>query len=351
MTQSDLPPPARLDGARILMTAPHFFGYDREIVAELERRGAHVDYVPDRPFDAPLLKAAARFSRAAVLRHTRKVWRSALEGFGDVQYDYVLIINGQTLPEDILADLRARQKGAAFLFYIWDSLENRGSALKLLKYFDRTSSFEIDAAHANGMRFRPLFFAPSFALSAADEAPEIRHDISFLGTAHSDRYAIVKSIDARLPADIRRRWFLYLQARWVLSAYRITNPGFRGADADDFSFEPMGREDAKAIFWASRTILDIEHPRQKGLTIRTFETLGARRKLVTTNAEIRRYAFYDPELVQVIDRAAPVVDPGFLATPAPELDADLYQRYSVAGFVDELFDPVDRSASHLREAA
>ena len=47
------------------------------------------------------------------------------------------------------------------------------------------------------------------------------------------------------------------------------------------------------IFSDSRCILDAPQAGQVGLTIRTIECLGAKRKLVTTNSDIKNYDFYN----------------------------------------------------------
>lgn len=342
----DNPPPrADLAGQRVLFSAPRFFGYEREIAAELHRRGAQVDFLADRPFDSPLLHAAARFSRRAVLLHTEREYRRSLAGFAAGDYDHVLIVNGQTMPRRLLAEIRRDNPRARFTLYMWDSLANRRDALGLLDLFDRAFSFDPDAARQHSMRFRPLFFAPAY--EAPDEPQAIAHDLSFIGTAHTDRYAVVSRLDAALDPKVRRFWYLYLQARWVWLAYRVTNPAFRGAPLADFRFTPLPRAEGARAFWQSRAILDIEHPRQTGLTIRTFETLGAGRKLVTTNAGIRDYAFHDPARVRVIDRKAPQVDAEFLLDDAPPLDAAVRQRYSLAGWLDEVLAEADHSGDHL----
>jgi hypothetical protein len=338
-------PPADLNGARILLTAPRFFGYDQEIRSELERRGAHVDFFADRPFDSALMHAAARFSRRAVLARTEKRYRALLSQFDDAPYDYVFVLNGQTLPPRLLAQLRDDHPAATFLFYIWDAIANRPGAPALLPFFDRTYSFEPEAAVEHGMRFRPLFFAPRFG---RDRQAQDRYDISFVGTAHTDRYRVLQAVDRALSPDTRRFWYLYLQARWVLEAYRLTNPAFRGARARDFRFDTLGPEEGAQVFWESRCMLDIEHPAQTGLTIRTFETIGAGKKLVTTNRNLLRYAFHDPARFAVIDRAQPDIPDRFLQSDTPPMAQTMLNRYSVAGWIDEIFDPGDHSARHLR---
>lgn len=348
--QDYLPPVADLDGKTILLSAPKFFGYEVEIAEELRRRGAKVDFLADRPFRSPMMHLLARFWRSLILFLTDRYYRKQLKTFGTSQYDYILVVNGQTLSHRFLGEVKAAHPSATFLFYLWDSLENRASALLLLPLFDRASCFEPDAAKRHGLRFRPLFYCPAFdRRRSGDKEEESKYEISFLGTAHTDRYAIVSRLDRQLPSNIPRFWFLYLQAKWVLFAYRLLNSGFRGARQSDFSFSSMDRATSSKIFWQSKAILDIEHPRQVGLTMRTFETLGARKKLVTTNAGIASYAFHDPRNVCVIDRANPLVPTAFLETAQAPISEATLARYSLAGWVDEIFAEEDFSSVHLKE--
>lgn len=337
-----------LAGARILLIAPRFFGYDEAIAAELRRQGAHVVSLPDRPLLSPWYHAAARFAPGPISRATERLYRRRLKDLGPEPYDRVLVVNGQTVTPRLIRDLRQAHPAADFVYYLWDSLANRPGALALAALFDRAYTFEPKTAMQHGLRFRPLFFDGS---SAQPDMIESEFDISFIGTAHTDRHVVIERLDAALAPGVRRLWYLYIPARWVLAAYRLTNAHFRRARAGRFRFAPLPRAESQRIFERSRAILDIEHAKQIGLTIRTFETLGAGKKLVTTNPAIVDYAFYDPEVIAVIDRRSPQIPPRFLDSDATPLPAAVRARYSIAGWIEELFARDDRSASHLKAGA
>ena len=216
----------------------------------------------------------------------------------------MIVLNGQTVSPRLLDELRNTHPRARFTFYTWDSLANRPHSLDLAARFDRAFTFEPPPPKRTDCAFGRLFFDDHVGTV---EPQPIIYDIAFVGTAHTDRHRVIERLDAALAPDIRRFWFVFLQARWVLAAYRLTNPHFRGARAETFTFAPLLRAESQRVFETSRAILDIEHARQTGLTIRTLEVLGAGKKLVTTNAAIRDYAFYDPARIQVIDRARPEV--------------------------------------------
>lgn len=324
-----------LRGKSVLYVAPKFFGYDQDILEELERRGAAIDFLYDRPFDSPAMVALTRFARPAVMPAVDRHYLAELKRFGRTSYDLVFVVNGQTLSSEFLKTLKTNYATAQFVLYMWDSMANRPSAVRNTSFFDRVLTFDRRDAAAYDMTFRPLFYSRGF-----DTPPGgvFQYDISFIGTAHSDRAKIVSDIDRFLPADARRFWYLYLQARWVFAAYKLTNPTFRSTKISQVSFQPMAKKTVQAVMAGSRAILDIEHPRQIGLTMRTFETLGASKKLVTTNREVESYDFFDAANICVVSREDAVIAKGFLEADYQPLAASLRHKYSLAGWVDEILE-------------
>jgi hypothetical protein len=331
--------PLDLADMHILVQAPPFFGYDEVIANALRKRGAIVDLIPDRPFDSALMHAVTKLERRAVLGHAARIYRRKLDAFGRSRYDHILVVNGQTLSESYLGTLRQDFPTAKFSFYIWDDFDNRPHAVAMLPKYDAAFSFDRRAADKYGVGFRPLFFSPDYDLPA-NPAADI--DLSFVGTAHSDRPAVVHRINQRLPAETSRFWFLYLKARWVLYYNRLTSRHFRSLPSSLFSYSPLPRPEVKAVFARSKGFLDIEHERQSGLTIRTFEALGSRKKLVTTNPRVREFDFYVPENIQVINRADPKIDLNLLMSPIKEVTSNIRHRYSVQGWIDDILGKGDQ---------
>ena len=325
----------RLDGKRILLIAPRFFGYEQEIRSELERRGAIVDWLPDRPFDTPLLTAVTKLKPQWVLPFATGLYDRMLSQTGASNYDTVFVINGQTLSRQMLQILRVNFPSAKFVLYMWDSLDNRSGVADNLSLFDTTFTFDPLSARSHDMQLRPLFFSKGFA-----RPPTYNFDyhVSFVGTAHTDRYAVVSRLRRVLPIELRSYWYLYLQAPWVYHAYRLGNKRMRQAHRDEFKFLPLSKPMVQAVFASSMAIVDIEHPKQRGLTMRTFETMGSHKKLITTNALVRGYDFFNESNICIINRADPRISKAFLQSPYIPIDTVLYQRYSIEGWVDEVLE-------------
>lgn len=328
----------RLDGKRVLLVAPRFFGYELDIRNELERRGAHVDWLPDRPFDTPMMTALTRLKTQWVLPAADRLYGRLLSQMGCTSYDTVLVVNGQTLSTKMLRSLRVSFPQAKVVLYMWDSMENRRGVIDNLPLFDAAYSFDPNSARHYGMRLRPLFFSKGFERPLVDDS---EYSLSFVGTAHSDRYAVVSQLRRTLPEMMSSYWYLFLQAPWVYYAYRLVDPAMRAARRDEFQFVPLDKTTLQSVFARSNAIVDIEHPLQRGLTMRTFETMGSHKKLITTNAQVRDYDFFNTNNICVIDRVAPRVTHTFLESPYVPVPSELYQRYSIEGWVDEVLDLAD----------
>lgn len=324
-----------LEGQRILFIAPRFFGYEREIADAMRARGARVDWLADRPYDSPIMTATTRFVPRAVLPFADRLYQSRIEALAPPRYDHILVLNGQTVSRTFLRRLRRDFPTASLTLYMWDSVENRGRVVENFSLFDRISSFDPSTVDRYGAQLRPLFYTRTSTPLSPGAG---QFDASFVGTAHSDRYAVISRLRGNLDPQLRTFWFLYLQARWLFRVYQTTSPGMRRAKPDEFSFAPLGKDRLKDVFEQSIAIVDVEHPRQRGLTMRTFETMGLNRKLITTNAQVKGYDFYDPDNILVIDRNDPTVDIDFFRRPYRSLPDDVFKRYSIDGWIDEILD-------------
>jgi len=65
--------------------------------------------------------------------------------------------------------------------------------------------------------------------------------------------------------------------------------------------------------------------------------MAAERKYITTNPEVRKYDFYNPQNVAVIDLNNPQVPDNFISSPFIPIPESVLKRYSVAGLVEDLF--------------
>lgn len=326
-----------LTGKRVLLFAPKFFGYEKEIANKIKEFGAAVDLYDERANPTTMDKILIRLHIFFPVKpKIRKYYNSIIAS--DKRYDYVIFINPETINASLLNRLKEKFNSAKFILYMWDSLENKPFAKDIIPLFDRKFSFNKSDCEQNGLVFRPLFFIDTYDAKNIKIPHEIKYDVSFTGTIHSDRYFVLKKIKTWAEnAGLKSYFFMYFPSKILYFKYRISNLR-KHIDQNDFSYISKKSSETRDILLSSNVVVDIQHPRQTGLTMRTVEMLGLGKKMITTNADIRNYDFYNPQNILVIDRDNPVIDEDFIRIPYEQVDENIRNRYSLEGFVRELMD-------------
>jgi hypothetical protein len=198
--------------------------------------------------------------------------------------------------------------------YQWDSLKARDYS-ELIDAFDSVYSFDRqDCDRDARLTYLPLFYSAELT-----EPVQAEFDLLFVGTLHSDRQTILENIaDQADLLGITYYFYLYVPfLKYVRRTGRIRPGRF-------IHFEPIDNDELDRLTRSCRVILDINFVDQSGLTMRTFEALGAGKKLMTTNGNIVREPFYDPDLIAVIDRNELKLDPDFVRTSGRRMDLSQY---------------------------
>ena len=70
---------------------------------------------------------------------------------------------------------------------------------------------------------------------------------------------------------------------------------------DLFTTQTLTPDEFRRTIQQSRTVLDVQAPNQDGLTARFMWALGLGKKIMTFNWNVKRYPFYSPEQILVLD--------------------------------------------------
>lgn len=85
----------------------------------------------------------------------------------------------------------------------------------------------------------------------------------------------------------------------------------------------------------TKVVIDISHPNQKGLSMRPYECIGLERKLITNNAEIKNYDFYNPSNIYVIENFDNLDIPdSFLEQPYKKLPTVISEKYHISNWLN-----------------
>ena len=323
-----------LKGKKILFFTASFLGFQDDIRTALENMGADVDWYDERVGESTFTKAMVRINRNALALIINRYYEKIIESTKNVNYDYVFFVNIEAATRNIIESLKSLHPSAKFILYEWDSIVNNKNARNLLGLFDETWSFDKDDCKEFGMLFLPLFYNNEYAKIKQTE--KHTYSVMFIGTTHSDRYRFVKTVEDQIEGKCFN-WF-YFPSRLLYLKMWLQDKYFRkNSRASDFRFRALPKEDLLNIVEQSRIILDAQHPKQTGLTMRTLETLGAKRKLITTNTYVKEYDFYRPQNILVVDRNNPIIPQDFVESEFEELPSDIYNKYSLDSWLKTIF--------------
>ncbi|CAM3772607.1 lipopolysaccharide biosynthesis protein [Elizabethkingia anophelis] len=325
----------QLRGKKVLFLSVRTFNLENEIIRKLESFGAYVTYFDERPNNNNFTKAIIRVKKSLYQVRINSYYQNILKTIENENYDFLFVNKGEVVPEFFLQEFNKQNPACTKLFYCWDSFDNNPHALKNLVYFDRKSSFDPLDAKKYNIYFRPLFFLDEY--ENLEMGKEVL-DLLFIGTAHSDRYIISSKIKNWCQQNkLKAFCFYYMQGKFVYFYKRFFDKTFKQFDYKKLSFKSLSKVQILDYYQKSKVILDINHPYQRGLTLRTFEALGAKKKIITTNQEIKKFPFYNENNVFVIDRTNIRLNKSFFETPYQKVDKETYKKFSLEGFLYNIF--------------
>lgn len=324
------------ENKRILFFSVKLFNYENIIADKLRSLGAHVDYYDERPSNSILTKGIIRLKRSLYHVKISNYYREILKDIESKNYDYFFLIKGEVIPQYFIDKVRELNPNIFLLYYTFDSFQNNPNGVNILNNFDKKYTFDSKDSQTYNLEFRPLFFSDDYYKLTIKNNP--KYDLLFIGTAHSDRYVISENVAKWCKEKKLKNFaFYYSPSRLVFFFFKLFDESFKKFKYKNISFKSLKHEEIINLYKDSKVILDINHPNQRGLTMRVFEALGSSRKLITTNTDIKQYPFYNTNNIYVIDRNDISLDYGFFESPFIEINEDLYHKMSISGWLEELF--------------
>ena len=83
--------------------------------------------------------------------------------------------------------------------------------------------------------------------------------------------------------------------------------------------------------------MDIMADNQNGLTLRPMEAMFFKKKLITNNADIINYNFYNSENIFILGQRPLEEIPAFLDEPVREVPEDILDEYRMENWLEDFF--------------
>lgn len=323
-----------LNGKKILFIAPKFFGYEKHILEAMKTLGATVYYRSDKPSENSWAKMLLRLFPKLVWIIADRIYTKWVIGLELQDCDVIFIVKGEAISPAFLEFLRKRYIHAKFVFYMWDSIANVQHTEDKFALFDSISSFDpLDCKLFPNIRYRPLFFIDHYQQEAHEQSDP---GLFFFGTLNGDRPKVLARVVGALDKDVRFDYGLFVRSKLELYLRRLIDSSFKVIEPNRLMFAAIPASEIKRRMSSCNCVLDVEHPNQSGLTMRTFEVLASGKKLITTNQSIRNEPFFDASNICVIDRTRPVISKDFVFMPFKPMQASFFENYSLVGWLKEV---------------
>ncbi len=325
----------------LLLIMPKFFDYPQIIQQELEKMGYHVDFFDDRPSTNNWVKAIIRVNKNFINGYIKKYFRQIMNIIHGKEYDVVLLISGQSLSfsEGMIKELKDSLPKAKFILYQWDALKNFPYIKNMFPYFDVCFSFDKnDVEQNNDLRFLPLFYHQTYAEIGTVKQEEYQYDCSYVGTAHPKKYESINKMSFALKDTFPRQFiYHYMPSKLKFFYHKMRDKEYKRAKLKEFETQKLSTQDIVDLIKKSRCVLDAPQGGQMGLTMRTMECLGAKRKLITTNSDIRHYDFYNESNILIFNDSIDFNSP-FFTNSYQDIPEEVYEKYSLKSWLNTMLN-------------
>lgn len=320
---------AFLKGKKILFIGIGFYDYEEAIVDEMKKCGADVTYkkLGYDNFEIKLTRRIKHLMKFAISRMNKRLLQQINDNF-----DYVFVIKGDMCNIWFLEKLRQKME-STFIMYQWDSINRVKNFEENRKFFDYIYTFDKkDSLENKDLLFRPLFFRNEFDLDLNNSNCENDIDIYSISQFYDYRYELHKKIRGKYPnyklvIKLKIGVLFYLKTKILR---KIT------LDKDLVIYRTMTTSENFDYMKKSKAILDVTNPIQSGLTMRTLEAIGMKKKLITTNKDITNYEFYNSNNIYVLDENV-IIDDRFLNKPYDNIDESIRNKYTLNQWIRDIF--------------
>ena len=313
---------------------PFYFDYQEKIFRCLKEKGANVFLINENVCEQSLwIKIISIYRKKRYGKILEEYYMKKFRPMPDMM-DYILVIKGSTLDGKKIDFLKNKYPNAKFIMYQWDSVAVFPKAEKIAHYFDCCYTFDPDDAKHYGWKYRALFFDPGQC--CFDYQRKI--DFAYICSLHSERAKLHQELK-ELAEKKQLVFYDYLFTnRWSYfrQKYIKKNKNF-DIKRKDVKFVSLSEKDLSNIYNQSKCLIDYKFPWQKGLTIRSIESVGHGCKLITNNELIKNEDFYDPKNIYVYNINDFDIPLDFLESGYQRVSEEIYKKYTVQGWVEEIF--------------
>lgn len=311
---------------KITLISLDVLGINDEITKSLKKQGHEVNHINFHNFR---YKYPTSFHR--VLNFFGKTFfkfdikkkhlnNEILKRLGELgKQDKILMLNANFLLPYIIKNIKPHANELIAFFN--DNIKRIPKILKVAPFFDVVFSFEPNDAKTHDFKF-----ATNYIFKEAKSPVKVDYEVFNIST-FSDRSQLIDDIAIELEQ--------------LNITYKIISFGNKKIESNSsvaYVTERVNMDEVNKLVAASNVLLDIHREGQDGLSFRVFESLGNKKKLITTNKDIINYDFYDSNNILVVDKNTIEIPVSFFKNKYKQPPENIYQQYLIDNWVKRILD-------------
>ncbi len=311
-----------MENKKILFITFDMSGYYSGVYEELKSRYSHVDFYNTATISYKYKnifeKIHSFFYKITTGKKLKNFYKynNLINEVSKNKYDITLVVRPDLFFDSQLEALK--NSTDYFVAFYHDSINNIKRKKDVISFFDKVYSYEkVDADGYN------LAFLPNF--------------IYFDGSKECDEFS--KGAFSVMSKDYRLKTLQNVANSLRKSDLEynlcVMHKSKTECNLINYISKRMSNDEVIENIKKAKVIVDIhKYGVQDGLTFRVFESLGLRKKLITTNIDIKTYDFYNSNNIFVIEDVNNVEIPAtFFDTEYQEIPIEIYNKYTVKNWV------------------
>lgn len=313
---------------RITLISLDNWGFNNHIINTLEKKGHITNHIDFNTFTYKypnfFYKAYNFFLKTffktnlKTLYYGREIIKRLNEK-GEIQ-DVILVIKGDFIdPQSILEFKKYTKKTIGFFN---DNTYRCPKIIKVIPNFDKVYSFEKEDCKKYNLKFATNWIYNS--MISSDNIKNTKYKIFNISSMDKRLSLLSKIASDLLSKKINYKFIVYDKKNI-------------GKDKNlEYISKHISLSDVNTYINNSQVLLDINRKGQSGLTFRVFESMGLKKKLITTNSDIRNYDFYNPNNILIIEENNPNIPIDFFGNEYEEIPKEILNKYTLNGWVEKV---------------
>jgi hypothetical protein len=309
---------------RILIIAPYAFGYTSHIATALKSFDSVESTIiyldkPSFKYKDAFHKIQNFFSKlfGKNLKKSFVLDRIKNETSQLPHQDIIFMIRPDILDDSILNFLK--NKTDEFKAYYYDSTRRFPRKAEIIPFFDTVYSYDKLDVESYHLKFLTNY------IFEEDHNEDIKY-----------QFFNISTVDYRLPT-IEKLANYIKQKGWTYNIQIFNGTPLKSMFVEIIT-QQKSIDEVGELIKNAKIIIEIQRTEQIGLSFRIFEALGFHKKLITTNADIVNYDFYNPQNILVIDPENPIIPKDFVNSPYVEIDEKILEPYKIKNWVKRVFE-------------